>query len=99
MWVKLDEAVETRDGVRLSADVYLPPGDGPFPALAARTIQDNQASEAIEWVPWSGRNNLKVFGLLSAAIDSIEKGGGPVDVAGDGPYAEAYRTRGEWSVL
>jgi len=48
--------------------------------------------------PWSGRNNLKVFGLLSAAIDSIEQGGTPVRVARDGPYAEAYRTPGEWSV-
>ncbi len=51
MRVKLDQAVQARDGVRLSADVYLPAGDGPFPVLAARTIQDNQAPEAIEWVP------------------------------------------------
>ena len=49
--VKLDQAVSTRDGVRLSADVYLPAGDRPFPVLALRTIQDNQADDAIHWVP------------------------------------------------
>src|SRR5256885_9636005 len=35
-----------RDGVLLSADVYLPPGPGPFPALLCRTIYDNQQSSA-----------------------------------------------------
>jgi hypothetical protein len=48
--VKLDQPVTTRDGVRLSADVYLPAGEGPFPVLALRTIQDNQAADAIQWV-------------------------------------------------
>jgi len=51
MDVKLDQAVRTRDGVRLSADIYLPPGEGPFPVLAVRTIHDNQATAAIQWVP------------------------------------------------
>ena len=48
--------------------------------------------------PWSGRNNLKVFGLLSAAIDSIEAGGAPVGVARNSRYAGAYLAPGEWSV-
>ena len=51
MQVKLDQAVSTRDGVRLSADVYLPLGAGPFPVLAVRTVHDNQAAAALQWVP------------------------------------------------
>ena len=27
--------VEMRDGIRLATDVYLPPGDGPFPVVEA----------------------------------------------------------------
>ena len=49
--VKLDQAVMTRDGVRLSADLYLPAGHGPFPVLLVRTIYDNQAAGALRWVP------------------------------------------------
>lgn len=36
-----DLPVPMRDGVRLSADVYLPEGQGPFPVLLARTPYDN----------------------------------------------------------
>ena len=37
-----DQAVPMRDGIRLSADVYLPDeGDGPWPVLLARTPYDN----------------------------------------------------------
>lgn len=42
---------------------------------------------------FSGRNNLKAFALLSAAIDSIEAGGAPVEVAGNERYAEAFPDR------
>ena len=31
----------TRDGVRLSTDLYLPPGEGPFPTVLMRTPYDN----------------------------------------------------------
>ncbi|HYI13753.1 MAG TPA: CocE/NonD family hydrolase [Thermomicrobiales bacterium] len=38
----LDQRVTMRDGVELSADVYLPPtGDGPWPAILQRTPYDN----------------------------------------------------------
>jgi putative CocE/NonD family hydrolase len=47
--VQLDRKVPMRDGVLLSADVYLPEGAGPFPALLCRTIYDNQA-RYVEWV-------------------------------------------------
>ncbi len=36
-----DVRVPMRDGVALSADVYLPPGDGPFPTILIRTPYDN----------------------------------------------------------
>jgi len=46
--------------------------------------------------PWSGRNNLKVFALLSAAIDSIT-GAGWVQVAGSERYAAAFHHPGPWA--
>ena len=36
-----DQAVPMRDGVHLSADVWLPKGDGPWPVLLSRTPYDN----------------------------------------------------------
>lgn len=39
-----------RDGINLSADVWLPPeGDGPWPVLLLRTIYDNQEARYISW--------------------------------------------------
>ena len=46
---------------------------------------------------FSGRNNLKVFALLSAAIDSIDSGQ-PADVATGTRYSAAYLHTGEWSI-
>ena len=46
----LDVKVPMRDGVSLSADVWLPhAGDGPWPALLLRTIYDNQEARYIRW--------------------------------------------------
>ncbi len=39
--------------------------------------------------PFSGRNNLKVFAMLGAAIDSV-KTGQPVEIAGNPRYAAAF---------
>ena len=47
--------------------------------------------------PFSGRNNLKVFALLSAAIDSIDSGQ-PAEVSAGTRYVAAYRHAGEWSI-
>ena len=41
--IMIDVRVKMRDGVELSADVYLPPHAGPFPTLLVRTIYDNQS--------------------------------------------------------
>ncbi len=45
----IDQAVPMRDGVRLSADLYLPTQGGPFPALLLRTIYDNQEPRYLAW--------------------------------------------------
>ena len=50
--LKLNIPVPMRDGVDLSADIWLPPasqGDGPWPVLLLRTIYDNQEARYIEW--------------------------------------------------
>ena len=49
MQIHIDVQVPMRDGVTMSADVYMPQGEGPFPALMLRTIYDKQAERYIEW--------------------------------------------------
>jgi len=39
---------------------------------------------------FSGRNNLRVVALLSAGIESADRGGAPVDVVGNPRYAAAF---------
>ena len=49
----LNIPVPMRDGINLSADIWLPPsshGKGPWPALLLRTIYDNQEARYIGWV-------------------------------------------------
>jgi uncharacterized protein len=43
-----DVKVPMRDGVRLSADVYLPDGPGPFPTVLMRTPYDNNTEPMIQ---------------------------------------------------
>jgi putative CocE/NonD family hydrolase len=43
-----DVGVPMRDGVRLSADLYLPDAPGPFPTVLIRTPYDNNAAANIE---------------------------------------------------
>ena len=50
--LRLNIQVPMRDGVNLSADIWLPPtslGVGPWPVLLLRTIYDNQEARYIEW--------------------------------------------------
>lgn len=42
--VERDVMVELRDGIRLATDVYLPPGDGPFPTLLTRVRGSRSAA-------------------------------------------------------
>ena len=46
----LDVRVPMRDGVQLSTDVYLPPGDGPFPTVLIRTPYDNSVDYYLDQV-------------------------------------------------
>ncbi len=43
--------------------------------------------------PFSGRNNLKAFAMLSAAIESVETGG-PVRISENPSYAAAFAVKG-----
>ncbi len=47
--LKIDQKVPMRDGVNLSADLWMPTGKGPWPALLLRTIYDNQEPRYIDW--------------------------------------------------
>jgi putative CocE/NonD family hydrolase len=46
--MRFDVRVPMRDGVRLSADVYLPDTAGPFPTVLMRTPYDNNTAPLIE---------------------------------------------------
>lgn len=46
--------------------------------------------EGGEEPPFSGRNNLRAFALLSAGVDSVNSGGAPVEVAANPRYASAF---------
>jgi putative CocE/NonD family hydrolase len=46
--MQFDVKVPMRDGVNLSADVYLPDAQGPFPTALIRTPYDNNAVPMIE---------------------------------------------------
>lgn len=47
MAVFYDVGIAMRDGVRLSADIYLPDGEGPFPIILHRTPYNNNAREVV----------------------------------------------------
>jgi putative CocE/NonD family hydrolase len=47
--LRLDVKVPMRDGVNLSADVWLPLGDGAWPTLLLRTIYNNQHPRDVAW--------------------------------------------------
>jgi putative CocE/NonD family hydrolase len=72
----------TRDGIRLSTDVYLPPGDGPFPTVLMRTPYDNT-------LPWM-RAKAGHYADLGYAV-AIQDCRGRFD--SDGTY-EPFRNEG-----
>ena len=39
--IQTDVKMAMRDGVKLSADIYKPPGEGNFPVILTRTPYDN----------------------------------------------------------
>lgn len=44
-----DTSVPMRDGVKLSADIYLPDAPGPFPTVLFRTPYDNGTQQCVDW--------------------------------------------------
>ena len=46
--MRLDVKVPMRDGVELSADIYLPRGEGKFPTVLMRTPYSNNVPDMIE---------------------------------------------------
>ena len=46
--MRLDVKVPTRDGVNLSADIYLPRAQGKFPTVLMRTPYDNNTDLMID---------------------------------------------------
>ncbi len=46
--VRANVMVPMRDGVRLSTDLYLPAGTGPFPTILIRTPYDNTLAGLVE---------------------------------------------------
>jgi hypothetical protein len=48
MTLARDQYVSTRDGVNLATDLYLPPGNGPFPVILERTPYDKTAPSRSE---------------------------------------------------
>ena len=51
-YVKSEHMVPMRDGVTLSADVYLPRGGGLFPTILFRTPYESSAERFITWGLW-----------------------------------------------
>ena len=47
-----DQKVPMRDGVRLSADVFLPRAQGPFPTILLRTPYESSWTRWIKWAIW-----------------------------------------------
>ena len=55
-----DERVPMRDGITLSADIYLPKGKGPWPTLLHRTPYENSAERWISWSVWWAQRGFAV---------------------------------------
>ncbi len=57
-----DQRVPMRDGITLSADVYLPRAPGPFPAILFRTPYESTAPRFIKWgIYWAERGYAAVI--------------------------------------
>src|SRR4051794_25827934 len=50
-----DQRVPTRDGIELSADVYLPLGSGPLPTIVQWTPYESTRERFIAWGVWFAR--------------------------------------------
>jgi uncharacterized protein len=77
---RFDESLLTRDGVRLSIDVYLPAGHGEYPVLITRTPYDNNRTNRVPGtttLPPSPSDRFKLLaahGFVVAACDVRGRG-------------------------
>ena len=55
-----DLKVPMRDGIRLSADVFLPRGSGDWPTLLLRTPYESLRDLHIEWAVWWAKRGYAV---------------------------------------
>jgi putative CocE/NonD family hydrolase len=62
---RICEAVQTRDGTHLSADVYLPPQPGRYPALVTMTPYDNNRSPRVQGGSEAIQAKADVYRLLA----------------------------------
>lgn len=73
--VRFDQRIRLRDGVELSADLYIPPGTGPFPGLLVMTPYDNNRTDKSPHVgnPKSAQL-LAAHGFVTALVDVRGRG-------------------------
>lgn len=79
--VRMDQSVITRDGTRLSADVYLPPGPEKSPVLVTRTPYDNNRAArpredggSVGEAPYRRWQRIAANGYVVVAVDVRGRG-------------------------
>ena len=55
-----DQRVPARDGITLSADVYLPIADGPFPTIVQWTPYESTRERFVAWGAWFAARGTEV---------------------------------------
>ena len=69
--VLFDIKMKARDGVKLSNDVYLPRGPGPFPTIVTRTPYENSSENLMNWgIFWAQRGYAAVLQDTRGRYDS-----------------------------
>ena len=69
-----DQPIRMRDGVSLLADIYLPPGGGPWPVLLTRTAYDKASAFQVEFIPSLGISTALKHGFVVCVQDVRGRG-------------------------
>lgn len=88
-----DQRVPMRDGVTLSADVYLPQARGPFPTIYQWTPYESTRDRFIAWAVWFARRGYAA--VVQDVRGRYESGGGFTAYRNEGH--DAYDTL-DWAV-
>ena len=97
--IRIDVKVPMRDGVLLSADIYLPKSGGPFPTLLLRTPFNNQDPHHLGWVPrfveqgyavvmQDCRGRFDSAGEFDPYVDEAEDGFDTQEWVGEQPWCD-----------